>query len=71
MKLPMCNLRASWTMPFKSKTDNINLIDIATRVMVSVPVPAAIVQPIDIGCIATSAMASSCVAVPSMAAPHP
>ena len=58
-------------MPFKSKADNINLINIATRVMVSVPVLAAIVQPIDIGYIATCAMASSCVAVPSMAAPHP
>jgi len=53
VKVIECNLRASRSMPFISKTYNINLIDLATRVMVGVPVHAATVQTIDMDYIAT------------------
>merc|ERR1719240_1751013 len=47
VKVIECNLRASRSMPFISKTYNVNFIDIATRVMVGVPVRKATIQPMD------------------------
>lgn len=40
IKVIECNLRASRSFPFVSKTFNLNFIDIATRVMVRAPVKA-------------------------------
>ena len=53
VKVIECNLRASRSMPFISKTYNVNLIDLATRVMVGSPVNKASIQPIDMEYIAT------------------
>merc|ERR1711903_382764 len=47
VKVIECNLRASRSMPFISKTYNVNFIDIATRIMVGVPVRKANIQPMD------------------------
>ncbi|PFH37015.1 carbamoylphosphate synthetase [Besnoitia besnoiti] len=38
VKVIECNLRASRTFPFISKTFNVNLIDLATKVMIGAPV---------------------------------
>merc|ERR1712054_488036 len=46
-KVIECNLRASRSMPFISKTYNVNFIDIATRVMIGQTMRSATIQPID------------------------
>jgi carbamoyl-phosphate synthase small subunit len=48
VKVIECNLRASRTMPFISKTFNVNFIEIATKVMINVPVRSYSIHPIDI-----------------------
>ena len=48
MKVIECNLRASRSMPFISKTYNVNFIELATRIMTGMPVHPAIIQPMDI-----------------------
>merc|ERR1712190_602212 len=53
VKVIECNLRASRSMPFISKTYNLNLIELATRVMIGAPVQPVTVQPIDMECICT------------------
>merc|ERR1712190_607183 len=52
VKVIVCNLRASRSLPFISKTYNVNLIEIATRVMIGAPVQAVAVQPIDMDYVA-------------------
>merc|ERR1711920_513154 len=47
VKVIECNLRASRSMPYISKTYNVNLIELATRVMLGHTVRAVAVQPID------------------------
>merc|ERR1711920_99565 len=47
VKVIECNLRASRSMPFISKTYNVNLIEIATRVMIGAPAHTVTIQPID------------------------
>jgi carbamoylphosphate synthase large subunit/anthranilate/para-aminobenzoate synthase component II len=47
VKVIECNLRASRSLPFISKTYNANFAELATRVMLGVPVHAALIQPID------------------------
>merc|ERR1712107_317606 len=47
-----CNLRASRSMPFISKTYNVNFIAMATRIMLGLPQPAVTIQPIDMDCVA-------------------
>merc|ERR1719420_2167548 len=47
VKVIECNLRASRSMPFISKTYNVNFIDLATRVMLGAPVRPVTIQPID------------------------
>merc|ERR1712151_1206442 len=42
-----CNLRASRSLPFVSKTFNVNFAEIATRIMVGIPVKPTTIQPID------------------------
>jgi len=48
VKVIECNLRASRSMPFISKTYNVNFIDLATRVMLGMLVRPVTIQPIDI-----------------------
>ena len=48
VKVIECNLRASRTMPFISKTFNVNFIEIATKVMLNMPVRPVSIHPIDI-----------------------
>jgi carbamoyl-phosphate synthase large subunit len=48
VKVIECNLRASRTFPFISKTFNVNFIEIATRAMLKLPVRAENIHPIDI-----------------------
>ena len=48
VKVIECNLRASRTMPFISKTFNVNFIEIATKVMMHMPVRPQNIHPIDI-----------------------
>merc|ERR1719230_2067849 len=52
VKVIECNLRASRSMPFISKTYNVNFIDLATRVMLGVAVRPATIQPTDIDYVA-------------------
>jgi len=52
VKVIECNLRASRSMPFISKTYNVNFIDLATRVMLGIPLRPALIQPIDMDYIA-------------------
>jgi hypothetical protein len=47
VKVIECNLRASRSLPFISKTYNVNFAELSTRVMLGVPVHAATIQPID------------------------
>jgi hypothetical protein len=47
-----CNLRASRSMPFISKTYNVNFIAMATRIMLGLPQPSVSIQPIDMDCVA-------------------
>jgi carbamoyl-phosphate synthase large subunit len=53
VKVIECNLRASRSMPFISKTYNTNFIDIATRVMLGIPVRPVTIQPIDMDYVAS------------------
>jgi len=53
VKVIECNLRASRSMPFISKTYNVNFIDIATRVMVGLHVSPVTIQPIDMEYVAS------------------
>ena len=48
VKVIECNLRAARTMPFISKTFNVNFIEIATKVMMKIPVRPENIHPIDI-----------------------
>ena len=52
VKVIECNLRASRSMPFISKTYNVNFIELATRIMTGMPVHPAIIQPMDIDFVA-------------------
>jgi len=52
VKVIECNLRASRSLPFISKTYNVNFIELATRVMTGLPVHPAIIQPMDIDYVA-------------------
>merc|ERR1712060_445633 len=47
-----CNLRASRSMPFISKTYNVNFIEIATRIMLGIPQRPVTIQPMEMECIA-------------------
>merc|ERR1719159_1412461 len=47
VKVIECNLRASRSMPFISKTLNVNFVDLATKVMLGLPVRAAEVRMLD------------------------
>merc|ERR1711920_1053495 len=47
VKVIECNLRASRSLPFISKTYNVNFIELATRIMLGVNVRPVMVQPID------------------------
>merc|ERR1711920_753680 len=47
VKVIECNLRASRSMPYISKTYNVNLIELATRVMIGSPAHTVTIQPID------------------------
>merc|ERR1719238_2429393 len=53
VKVIECNLRASRSMPFISKTYNVNLIELATRVMVGTPANSVTIQPTEMECICT------------------
>merc|ERR1719420_280654 len=53
VKVIECNLRASRSMPFISKTYNVNFIDLATRVMTGVHVRPVTIQPIDMEYVAS------------------
>eukprot|EP00923_Selenidium_pygospionis_P055033 GHVN01095964.1.p1 GENE.GHVN01095964.1~~GHVN01095964.1.p1 ORF type:complete len:1692 (+),score=283.44 GHVN01095964.1:73-5076(+) len=48
IKVIECNLRASRTFPFISKTFNTNFIDIATRIMVGVPYRSGDIDLVDL-----------------------
>merc|ERR1712003_41829 len=50
-----CNLRASRSLPFISKTYNVNLIDLATKIMLGISVNPVVVQPIDMDYVACKA----------------
>lgn len=56
VKVIECNLRASRSMPFISKTYNVNFIELATRIMTGPtgagPVRPAIIQPMDLDYVA-------------------
>jgi len=47
-----CNLRASRSLPFISKTYNVNFVELATRIMLGIPQHPVTIQPIDMDCIA-------------------
>jgi len=47
-----CNLRASRSLPFISKTYNVDFISIATKIMLGIPQKPVTIQPIDMDCIA-------------------
>merc|ERR1712019_70166 len=53
VKVIECNLRASRSMPFISKTYNVNFIELATRVMLGMSVRPVTIQPIDMDYICT------------------
>jgi len=53
VKVIELNLRASRSVPFISKTYNVNFIDIATRVMLGVPMRSVTIQPIDMEYVAS------------------
>jgi len=53
VKVIECNLRASRSLPFISKTYNVNFIDIATRVMLGLNVKPVTIQPIDMEYVAS------------------
>jgi len=47
VKVIECNLRASRSLPYISKTFNVNFIDLATRVILGIPQRPVNMQPID------------------------
>merc|ERR1712151_954970 len=47
VKVIECNLRASRSMPFISKTYNVNFIEMAPRVMLGRDTQPVVVQPVD------------------------
>merc|ERR1711920_108989 len=53
VKVIECNLRASRSMPFISKTYNVNFIDLATRVMLGLTVRPVAMQHIDMEYVAS------------------
>merc|ERR1719230_1305525 len=55
VKVIECNLRASRSMPFISKTYNVNFIELATRIFLGMPVHPKPVQPIDMEYVACKA----------------
>merc|ERR1711920_691017 len=55
VKVIECNLRASRSMPFISKTYNVNFIEKATRAFLGMPVRPTPVQPIDMEYVACKA----------------
>ena len=48
IKVIECNLRASRSLPFVSKTFNVNFVELATRVIVGAPVKASRIDLIDV-----------------------
>mmetsp|Transcript_71717 Transcript_71717/g.154837 ORF Transcript_71717/g.154837 Transcript_71717/m.154837 type:complete len:1095 (+) Transcript_71717:168-3452(+) len=48
-----CNLRASRSLPFISKTYNVDFIELATRVMLGMKVKPAVIQPMEMDIIAS------------------
>jgi len=48
-----CNLRASRSLPFISKTYNVDFIELATRVMLGFKVKPAVIQPMEMDIIAS------------------
>jgi hypothetical protein len=48
VKVIECNLRASRSLPFISKTYNVNFVELATRIMLGCPVHSATIQPMDL-----------------------
>merc|ERR1711972_1064309 len=52
VKVIECNLRASRSLPFISKTYNVNFVELATRIMLGINVRPVMVQPIDMDYIA-------------------
>merc|ERR1712151_1018510 len=55
VKVIECNLRASRSLPFISKTYNVNFIELATRIFLGMPVHPKPVQPIDMEYVACKA----------------
>jgi len=47
VKVIECNLRASRSMPYISKTFNVNFIEICTRIMIGAPIHTIATHPID------------------------
>merc|ERR1712190_657421 len=47
VKVIECNLRASRSLPFISKTFNLNFIELATKIMLGAPVHQVVIQPIE------------------------
>jgi carbamoyl-phosphate synthase large subunit len=47
-----CNLRASRSLPFISKTYNVNFITLATKIMLGIPQRPVAIQPIDMDIVA-------------------
>merc|ERR1711898_82982 len=52
VKVIECNLRASRSLPFISKTFGVNFIELATRVMLDLPVRPMDIRPIDVDYVA-------------------
>mmetsp|Transcript_74306 Transcript_74306/g.131400 ORF Transcript_74306/g.131400 Transcript_74306/m.131400 type:complete len:1575 (+) Transcript_74306:67-4791(+) len=52
VKVIECNLRASRSLPFISKTYNANFVELATRIMLGLPVRSAQIQPMEIDYVA-------------------
>jgi methylglyoxal synthase len=50
-----CNLRASRSLPYISKTYNVNFSELATRIMLGISVRPVTIQPIDMDYIASKA----------------
>jgi carbamoyl-phosphate synthase len=52
VKVIECNLRASRSLPFISKTYNVNFVELATRILLGLPVRPRTIQPIDLSYVA-------------------
>lgn len=48
IKVIECNLRASRSLPFVSKTFNVNFVDLATKAMIDVPLKSARIELMDV-----------------------